>query len=191
MEQLKEWWAKRWVRNAVFLVILVVLYFTGGVQWIQTQVTRVGLSSPKVEANDPGDAKALYRYDYRMVDQQGAEVSLSAFKGKPVFINYWASWCVPCLAEFASMSALRDRAEGVAFLFITREAPEAFEKFLGKTSHDLPFYRQVSGAPNEFSSRVIPATFVLNKEGQLVYSHQGAADWNDDAVLEMLQKLVQ
>lgn len=189
MDRLKALWQKPWARNAAFLLLLGVLYFTGGVGWIQTQIVRVGLSSPDTEVMDTEDSPSLFGYDFRMQDEQGREVRLSDFRGQPIFLNFWASWCAPCRAEFPSLEDLKERTDGVAFLFISNEDQDAFEQYVSGSSHDLPFYRQLTGAPREFSSRVIPATFILDKEGKLVYSHHGAANWDSDEVASMLQKL--
>lgn len=178
LKKITELWQKQWIRNAVFFLLLAAVFFLDIPRWINIQVTTLRLSKPQVEASPTFAAHNVYRFNYIIEEPLGAEVQLSSFKGKPLFINFWASWCVPCLAEFSSMEQLAASLPEAEFIFITAEERPAFEKYLSRTNHKFHFYRQATPTPPDFAHGAIPASFLLNEEGVIVFKHIGAADWS-------------
>lgn len=188
LEKIKTLWKKPWFRNAIFFLLLAVVFFSGAPRWVSVQLTRFRLAKPSPVMEPIPDSLSVYRFKYIIEEPMGEQVELQDFKGKPVFINFWASWCVPCLAEFASMEELMEELPEVTFIFVTAEERPAFEKYLGRTSHPLRFYRQATPAPPAFSHEAIPASYVLNSDGRVVYKHVGAADWGSKEIAETIRK---
>ncbi|MEZ4722477.1 MAG: TlpA disulfide reductase family protein [Flavobacteriales bacterium] len=187
MNELKLWWKKRWVRNVLFLAILAMLFFTDAGKWIRVQVTGITLSAPSDSSQSMDTSSSVYDFPFEIQDRAGNRYLLNHFKGKPLFVNFWASWCVPCLAEFGSLEALQERVPEMEFLFITQESEEAFQAYLSRTGHQFNFYRQRSRLPTHMAHDAIPASFVLNSKGVIVFSHIGAANWNDQNLAEELK----
>jgi len=155
---------------------------------VSIQLTRWRLSEPSVPAVQEYDSLSVYRFRYLLEEPLGKEVKLQEFAGKPLFINFWASWCVPCLAEFSSMEELMAELPGVNFVYVTMEERPAFEKYLARTNYDFRFYRQATPAPPAFAHGAIPASYLLDSEGKVLYQHVGAADWSGAGIAEMLRQ---
>lgn len=132
---------------------------------------------------------------WRLRALDGTIVSFSAFRGRPVVLNVWATWCPPCVAELASFSALRDSlradpvASGVAFVFVAPETARRVARFARRRSLTLPFYVEVDRMPEELGVRAVPTTVVLDRDGRIVLHHRGAADWNTPAMRNLLRSL--
>ncbi len=132
-------------------------------------------------------------WDYSMdlADLSGSPVSFSDSSGKVLVLNFWATWCAPCVAEMPSLQRLHDETAdlGVQFAFITREDPDVVRKFVKKRGLDLPIY-VLSGEPPEcFKGRAIPATFLVDKTGMIAMRHFGAAAWDADGVVAFVRGL--
>jgi thiol-disulfide isomerase/thioredoxin len=135
--------------------------------------------------------KKLSNYQWKLKDATGKIVSLEAYKGKIVFINFWATWCPPCIAEMPSMQKLyADYQDKIVFLFVTTDSFEKANTFLIKESLDLPVYQSLSDPPSEMDSSTIPATYLIDKQNNLVLAKIGAANWNSDSFRKKLDSLL-
>lgn len=182
---------KRWARNAIFFVLLCLVFFTDLPKWVSTQFTRLTLKDPEMEAAGSDQARNIFVSDGELLSASGEKMRLTDFKGRPMVINFWASWCVPCLAEFPSILELRDEVgDEAAFLFITREPEEKFQAFLEGRENTADFYKQLSKMPKPLAHSAIPATFIVNASGDVVFSKSGAADWSDEATVEKVRSLL-
>jgi thiol-disulfide isomerase/thioredoxin len=130
-------------------------------------------------------------YDWTLRRLDGERVQLEAYRGRVLFINIWASWCAPCVAEMGSIQRLRDslRDSGVEFLLVSPEEREPVERFLGRYGYDLPVLLETEEMPAAFGLRALPTTFLVDRSGNIVLKHRGAADWDDDSVRAFLQAL--
>lgn len=125
-----------------------------------------------------------------LVDVNNKPVDFSAFKGKVVFVNNWASWCPPCIAEMPTIQELKNKVKGEDIVFVMvsfDEDPEKAKSFMGKKGYDFEVYFPGESYPYPTSS--IPATFVLDKSGQTVSEHVGMADYSGDDLAEQLKAL--
>lgn len=120
-------------------------------------------------------------------------LSLQSLRGKVVFVNLWATWCPPCVAEMPSIVKLHERfkdADDVAFVLVSRDdGPAEVKSFLAKTGYQLPVYFTTDPAPSQFATNGIPATFILDKELSVQLRHIGARDWDGKDVVAFLEKL--
>jgi thiol-disulfide isomerase/thioredoxin len=132
-------------------------------------------------------------WDYVMeiTDLQGAPASLEASAGHVLVLNFWATWCAPCVAEMPSLERLQEETAdlGVQFGLVTSEDPQIVKKFFEKRDVDLPVYILTGDRPECFSGRAIPATFVLDKSGLIAMRHFGAAAWDAEAVVAFVRGL--
>jgi thiol-disulfide isomerase/thioredoxin len=130
-------------------------------------------------------------YGWTLHDLDGRAVPLSLFRGETVFLNIWATWCKPCVAELPSIAALArsPRLSGVKFVcVVTDDDREAVRSFLkGK---DWPMtVLHATEAPAVFASVGVPATFLIAPDGQVAASVVGGADWDDPSVVAFLERL--
>ena len=106
--------------------------------------------------------KQLDDYNWQLKELNSESINLSELKGKVIFVNLWATWCPPCVAEMPSIQKLyNDYKDKVEFVFITNEDWQTVNKFYQKRNFNLPTYNPLSKNPKLLSSKSIPATFII------------------------------
>lgn len=127
-------------------------------------------------------------------DIGGRRWQLQALRGRPVLINFWASWCEPCLAEMPSLERLarRHRDDGLEVLAVNfKEGAAGVQRFLDRTPLDLPVLLDEDGAAaRTFGVRVFPSTLVVDREGRGVAVVVGEMDWQGAAAREIVEPLI-
>ena len=126
-------------------------------------------------------------------DAKGAPYSLAKFKGKPLVINVWATWCAPCVRELPELLQLSKKlAPEVAFLAVSidRERAEAVEPFLKEHGlKGLPVaYDPKSMLARELKLRGVPSTLLITAEGKLTGLVSGEVEWTSDQTLAGIRK---
>ena len=119
-------------------------------------------------------------------------VDFNQLKGMVIFVNFWATWCPPCRAEMPMIQELyNEYKDKIEFVFVTSESWETVEKFYKANEYKLPTYNSVSTPPKTFTeTNSIPATYLIDKEGNILISKTGAANWSSDKVKKLLDKLL-
>jgi cytochrome c biogenesis protein CcmG/thiol:disulfide interchange protein DsbE len=118
-------------------------------------------------------------------------VTLSQFRGKPVMLNFWATWCPPCIEEMPSLIALHQQMPQLEILAVSVDHDEAqYNNFLAQ--HPLPFDLVRDGA--ETSDRLyhtdgFPETFMIDSHGIVRRHMVGPQDWTTPAMLDFLRSL--
>lgn len=148
----------------------------------------------KAAAIHHGDLTAHSVPEAVFKDGEGNEVTLSSLKGKVVFINFWATWCPPCVAEMSTINRLHDELrdnDSIVFLMVDVDGKYAESKeFMEKHKYSLPVYTSVGDVPYELLGGGIPTTDIINKEGKLMIRHEGAANYADPEVKNLLLELI-
>lgn len=124
----------------------------------------------------------------------GGEVSLSDYKGKVLFINFWASWCGPCVYEMPAIARLHSSFasdDEVEILLINLgEDRSTVENFLKDGGYSIPTLLDRDNSVGlSYGVRSIPTTVILDKSGRLVGTKIGAHEWDSDGVKEILNSL--
>lgn len=156
---------------------------------IMVTVQRLIAFSPSETAENKREN--LKNYNWTLHNRSGESTNLQDVKGEVIVINFWATWCPPCVAEMPSFQKLYDDyGNSVSFFFVTSEDHKPVDKFMEKHSYNLPVYFQEYEAPDQLESRALPTTFVISKKGEIVIKETGVADWNSRKIRELLDKLV-
>ncbi len=180
MNFIKKHWS-----NILLLIFLGLMVFPQTRMPVKVFINRVFAFAPGTTSED--DQDVLSDYNWKLRDQAGNQVNFSDFKGKKILINFWATWCPPCVAEMPSMQQLyNDYSDKAVFLFVTNDDHDAVNKFIEKGNYTLPVYQAVSTTPTLLQSRSLPTTFLISEEGNIVIKKIGAADWNADKVRKLL-----
>ncbi len=135
--------------------------------------------------------KTDYTFSVKTVD--GENLSLSKFKGKTVFIYYWATYCGICVSSLPNIQNLwksfRDR-DDIVFLFVSKDATaEPVRKLMKERNFDFPVYLRQANS-KEFSAAGIPVAYLVNQNGEILFRHSGRAAWDDPSVINYLKNVV-
>ena len=156
------------------------------------------MDKPELSAPDPEEMEVTtIDFESNMLlfnDLEGNEFSLRNFENKVLFINYWATWCNPCLAEMPNMAELYNQYkenDNIVFLYLSKEDADTIINYIPKDDSlgQLPIYKVVTD-DDLFSTRGIPTTFIVNRNGEIVIKDVGSAVWNDQSVVDYLDKLL-
>ena len=127
----------------------------------------------------------------KTVDNQ--EIDLANLNGRMVIVNFWATWCGPCVAEMPSLQALGARlgAKNLVILGVNyHESPQKITDFQAKHPVNFSLLRDPwQEASGEWKVRVLPTTFVVDAAGMLRYRVVGEVDWGSKDVADRLKKI--
>ena len=177
---------KKFFSNAVFVIVMVLLIYSPTRIWFLRQIA----FSPSIE--NVNDRVVLKDYNWQLKGLNTESINLSRFKGKVVFVNFWATWCPPCRAELPMIQKLyNDYKDKVIFIFVTNENWVKVDAFFKKNNYNLPVYNSASSPPNEFlKTNSIPSSFLMDKNGSILIEHVGAADWNSDKTRNIINEIL-
>ena len=145
----------------------------GGIETIPQKETT---AAPDTSADGETEGEtANTTLDFTVQDWEGNMVKLSDFFGKPIVLNFWASWCPPCKAELPDFDDACKKYDGeVVFLMVNMtdnqmETVEVAKDFIKTYGYDFPVYFDVSyEAAMVYGIRSIPQTYFINAEGEVV-----------------------
>jgi thiol-disulfide isomerase/thioredoxin len=130
----------------------------------------------------------------KLKNARGERFTHNTFTGKVTLVNFWASWCGPCVEEIPALNRLLLHMQGKPFELISinyAEKPEQILEFLDMVKVDFPVLIDEDGS---YSARwnvlVYPATFVIAMDGKIVYGVNGAIEWDSDDVVSKLETLM-
>ena len=180
------------IGDIFFWVLLILLIIPGPRRVISTSINRIALNIKNPAMIDEEKQVSLTESDYNwvLINNEGERVDFSQFKGKAVFLNFWATWCPPCVAELPEIQkAWEKHGESVDFLLVTNQDPAVVEAFMDKQGYTVPVHYTGSQAPSVFNHSSIPTTYILSPEGKIVVNKKGAVNWDSkgtDRVFEFL-----
>lgn len=119
-------------------------------------------------------------------------VSLDQLRGKPVLLNFWATWCPPCIQEMPSLVQLQKQmGSRVTILAVSEDADDAaYKQFVRDHNIDLLTVRDAKNSANSlYGTFKFPETYVIDKDGVIRRKFIGAADWNNPEIVDYLNKL--
>jgi thiol-disulfide isomerase/thioredoxin len=185
--------------NIGFIVAIILLAAVIFIPEVKASLLRglmkTGLFSPDIEITTGSiEEKSLPKApDVQLISATGEILNLNNTNGKVVFLNFWATWCPPCVAEMPSIQALKNKLkhpDGVIFAMV--DADNNLDKsvaFMQKNKYDLPVYGQASAIPESLFKGNLPTTIILNKNGEIVLNHEGMADYNTAEMENLLNSL--
>lgn len=129
--------------------------------------------------------------DWPLRTLSGDTCTLADFAGKPTIVNYWASWCAPCLAEMGQWRSLyADYADKVNFAFVTNEKRADVTNFVSRKKLELPVYLPIKRYPEQLSTSTMPVTFLIDSEGNILMRKSGMAQWNGQKMRTILDAMI-
>ncbi|MCF3111228.1 TlpA family protein disulfide reductase [Niabella sp. CC-SYL272] len=154
---------------------------------------RVGFFQPRVAAI-PARPPEATTGSMQFITATGETHTPESLKGKVVFINFWATWCPPCIAEMPAIDELYTTFKNnpnMVFLLVDadQDLPKAAD-FIKKKQFNLPVASFRGTVPTSWYSGTLPTTVVLDKMGNIVYHHEGAADFSNKKFRAFLETLL-
>jgi thiol-disulfide isomerase/thioredoxin len=125
-----------------------------------------------------------------LTDLSGKSVSLDLYEGKTVFINFWATWCKPCIQEMPTIATMMEKfkSDKVVFLFASNEDLDQIEKFEKKHSFGFHYVRVDNF--EKLNIQALPTTYIFNSDGELEFSEVGFRSWDSAENIELISKIV-
>ena len=180
---------KKWIVNGVFILAVLVLVFTP--VGFRIKVFASKLLSTSAAMVKEGMQVPLDSYQWKLTDLENRPFDFETQRGKVILVNFWATWCPPCVAEMPSMQKLYDDyGEKVTFMFVTSDDRQKVENFLKRKNLNLPVYYPDSETPETLKSKLLPTTYIINSKGEIVVAETGAADWNSNKTRALIDDLL-
>lgn len=145
----------------------------------------LGLQPPKEAVEAP---------DFTLKDLNGKQVRLRDFRGKVVFLNFFATWCVPCRLEMPAMERLSKayKDKGLVVLAVDiKESAKIVRTFLQELKVSFPALLDVDGAVAfTYGIRPLPATYLIGRDGKILWRAFGAREWDNAASRQYFSRLL-
>jgi thiol-disulfide isomerase/thioredoxin len=129
-----------------------------------------------------------------LADLAGKEHRLAHYRGRVVLVNFWATWCEPCREEMPSIDRLRSSLKGKPFEVLAVNMAEPLsriEKFAATVPVGFPLLRDRDGmTAKSWKAKLLPATFLIGRDGRIRYVAYGELDWSSDAVRARVAELL-
>lgn len=181
--------------GVVFIGLFVTGLHTEVFGFLQRGILATGLMNPDIEEKAEIASTNVSKgaiLDIPLENSKGEKVNMEQFRGKVIFLNFWATWCPPCIAEMPGIHNLyRDvNDDNVEFIMLSVDQNfEKAKKFRDKKGYGFEIYRATGPIPQMYSSRSIPTTYVIDADGNLVLTHLGMGDFDTKDFRKFLQEL--
>lgn len=173
-----------------FIVGLIAFLFTPLGPKVKGYASRMWFKNIVALKTDKQVSEAVYTW--QLTDIDGNVHNFSNETESVVFLNFWATWCAPCIKEMPDIQKLYDDyGERVSFLLVTEEKNTKVKAFLQKRGYNLPIYfARKTDIPDELMFKLIPTTYIIGRSGKIAMAETGAVDWNNDDIRSLLDGLL-
>ena len=143
-------------------------------------------SNSKMEVDEKQNVVTLESIKLKKLS--GEEIDMKDFKDKVVFLNFWATWCKPCIQEMPTIENAQSllKNKNVVFLLASNENTEQIESFKARRNFQLQFV-QVQNL-EALNIQALPATYIFSRDGDLVFSEVGFRMWDTPENLNLITK---
>lgn len=132
--------------------------------------------------------------ELKALDLRATPKTLADYRGKVVLLNFWASWCPPCLKEMPSMERLRAKAEARGLVIValnSAETREEVDAYLSKMKLRFPILLDPDGSnTRRWNVFALPTTFLLDAEGRIRYVLTGPTEWDQGEALQVIEAML-
>ncbi|MGE0771538.1 MAG: TlpA family protein disulfide reductase [Cyclobacteriaceae bacterium] len=150
--------------NRLLYIIALILVLIGGCQQTSSDLSKI-----------------------KLTELDGTPIDLTQYKGQIVFVNFWATWCKPCIQEMPTIARAQEQLanDPIVFLFPSNEEVELINSF--KERRNFNFHYVQLQNMEELNIQALPTTFIINTDGKLVFSEAGYRDWSTPENLELIR----
>ncbi len=189
---------KNLIEYGLIIVIFGGLYVTGMhtevLGFLQRGILATGIMNPDLEKGADlalNETHPEADFSMNLINSRGERVSMEELRGKVIFLNIWATWCPPCVAEMPGINKLYKDVDKDKVAFIMLSVDQDFQKaidFNNRKGYDFEVYETAGGLPQVYQSQSIPTTYVIDARGKLVLTHMGMGDYNTKKFKEFLKE---
>ncbi len=192
MIKIKQQLTRKNIFNGLWIALLLVIVFVPAAKAMVIRgLIEVGLFNPAIETKNttaPADLSTI-----KFKDAKGKVISLADLKGKVIFLNFWATWCPPCLAEMPSINKFYEQfKEDGDVVFIMVDADGDFSKsqaYMDRKKYKMPVYAFASDLPEKIFKGSLPTTVVFDKKGRISFQGEGAANYASSKFINFIKQL--
>ena len=181
-KELRDW--------IIILIVIGVLRFTGWHVPVISLFQRALVATNLVQPNRV-EEEINASFNLVLEDSENNRIPLSEFKGQVIFMNFWATWCPPCLAEMPGIHQLYlELKDEVVFVMISKDRDfEKAKKWIRSKDYEFPVYFIRSPIPQVYQSDVIPATYVISRDEKVKVQNFGLASYDTEKFKSFLRSL--
>jgi len=195
---------KSLIEYSVIGAIILTLFATGlhteVLGFMQRGLLATGMMNPDLEQKAELataevaaiDSNPKADFSMKLINSKGEKVSMEEFRGKVIFMNVWATWCPPCIAEMPGINKLYNDVKNEDVVFIMLSVDQNFQKAIDynkNKGYDFEVYRVEGQMPQMYSTQSIPTTYVIDAKEKIALTHLGMGDYDTDEFKEFLQDL--
>lgn len=194
------------VKNGLIGLGILILILTGAhtevLAFVQRGVLQTGLLNPKIEQSFASETSSrvgdmsvgIEKADLnlQLMDAQGNRINMKEFHGKAIFLNVWATWCPPCIAEMPGINELYKDVKDENIEFVMLSVDQNFNKaieFRENKNFDFNIYQLAGSMPSMYASQAIPTTYVIDAKGNLVLTHKGMGDFDTQEFRDFINEI--
>ena len=124
------------------------------------------------------------------VDLSENKLDLSAYKEEKIVINYWATWCRPCIKEMPSLKKAEEILEdyGYTFLLVSDETISKISKFKNERNFDFNFLKSIKSFET-LGIYSMPTSYIFDENGKIIETIVGAIEWDSEEMINKLKML--
>ena len=138
----------------------------------------------------PGGAGAA---NFTLMSAHGQDISLSDYRGKFVLLNFWATWCPPCIKEMPALNQLHNKLKGQGLRVVGVHAGPALatvKSFLRENPVDFDVVIDKNMSLTSWPVTGLPTTFLINPDGKIIYKAVGEREWNSEEMLAFIKSVM-
>lgn len=190
-------------QTTYLLIGLVLVGLTAGIGFtvanqMQTSPPAEQEPSPTAAPDMSGGLEGQLAPDFELTNAAGQKVTLAQYRGKLVFLNFWATWCEPCKEEMPSMERLYQKMQGRPFeilaVSLDNQPESAVPAFFEKTKIKVSFpVLQGDGqgiAKKKYQTTGVPESFIIGADGKVVKHVIGSYEWDSEQIIEYFETLM-
>ncbi len=173
--------------NKILPLSFLLLSFSASADWQQ----------PELSHNLTPINRVIPASDFELEDMDEEKVKFSKYRGKVILLNFWATWCPPCVREMPSMEKLHQQVDAEDFKVIAvnqmEDADQVFA-FTGQLEVDPTFeilFDSNSEVSQKYAVRGLPTSYLIDKKGNIRYRAVGGREFDHPEVIKLINKLIE